>query len=43
MIISDNYQSFAIFNYETIQWYSSTILGGNPETGTGGEAAKVII
>ena len=28
-------------NYEDIQWYASTTQGGNPETGTGGKAAKV--
>lgn len=42
MIVSDDYQSFAIFNYEDIQWYASTNQGGSPETGKGGEAAKVI-
>jgi hypothetical protein len=41
MIISDDHESFAIFNYEEIEWYAATSLGGNPETGTGGKAAKV--
>ena len=41
MIISDDFQSFAIFNYEHISWYSTPSTGGNPETGTGGQAARV--
>lgn len=41
MIISDNYHSYAVFNYEHIEWYAATSQGGNPETGTGGKAAKV--
>lgn len=40
MIISDNYHSYAVFNYEHIEWYAATSQGGNPETGTGGKAAK---
>lgn len=41
MLITDTNHTFAIFNYDDIQWYASTTLGGNPETGTGGKAAKV--
>lgn len=33
--------TFAVFNYEDIKWYAATSQGGNPETGTGGKAAKV--
>lgn len=41
LIISDEYHSYAVFNYENIEWYAATSQGGNPETGTGGKAAKV--
>lgn len=41
MIVSDDYQSFVIFNYDEIQWYAPPSLGGNPETGTGGLSARV--
>ena len=41
MILTNSNYSFAIFNYEQISWYASTSQGGNPETGTGGKAAKV--
>ena len=43
MIVSDNANTtYAIFNYENVEWYASTNQGGNSETGTGGKAAKVI-
>lgn len=42
MIISNDYQTFAVFNYDDINWYSAPSRGGNPESGTGGEAARVI-
>jgi len=35
--------TFAIFNYEQIQWSAATNQGGNSETGSGGKAAKVIL
>lgn len=41
MIVTNTNHTFAIFNYENIEWYASTSQGGNPETGTGGTAAKV--
>jgi hypothetical protein len=40
-ILTNTNYTFAIFNYEEIEWYASTSQGGNPETGTGGKAAKV--
>ena len=42
-ILSNSNYTFAIFNYEEVNWYASTSQGGNPETGTGGKAAKVLI
>lgn len=43
MILTNTNHTYAVFNYEDIQWYASTSQGGNPETGTGGKAAKVFI
>ena len=43
VIVSDTNYTFVVFNYEKIQWYSPPNLGGNPETGTGGKAARVIL
>ena len=40
-LLSNTNYSFAIFNYEDIQWYAASSQGGNPETGTGGKAAKI--
>jgi hypothetical protein len=40
-ILSNGNHTFAIFNYEEITWYAATSQGGNPETGTGGKAARV--
>ena len=40
-IVTNLNDTFAIFNYEDIKWYASTSQGGNPETGTGGKAAKI--
>jgi len=38
---NDANMTFAIFNYEKVQWFAGTNQGANSETGRGGKAARV--
>ncbi|XP_022099265.1 sushi domain-containing protein 2-like [Acanthaster planci] len=39
VLATDEFETFAFFRYETIQWTTGTESGGSASTGTGGKAA----
>lgn len=41
ILITDGIVSFAMFNYEEINWTTGTASGGDPLTGLGGVMAQV--